>query len=38
MLCFTWNGEAMIPMRPKAADKEYVIGQRYWLEQASERS
>ena len=38
MMSFTWNGEAMIPARPKAADKEYVIGRRYWLEEASERS
>jgi hypothetical protein len=38
MLCFTWNGEAMIPMRPTAADKEYVIGRRYWLEEVSDRS
>ena len=28
----------MIPARPKAADKEYVIGRRYWLEETSERS
>jgi hypothetical protein len=38
MQCFMWNGEAMIPARPKAADKEYVIGQRYWLEEVSDRS
>ena len=38
MMAFVWNGEAMIPMRPRAADKEYVIGRRYWLEEASERS
>jgi len=38
MQSFMWNGEAMIPTKPKLADKEYVIGQRYWLEQASERS
>ena len=38
MQSFTWNGEAMIPMRPKAADKVYVIGQRYWLEEVSDRS
>ena len=36
---FTWNGEAMIPARPKAADKgKYVIGRRYWLEEVSDRS
>jgi hypothetical protein len=38
MMAFTWNGEAMIPMRPKDADKLFVIGRRYWLEEASERS
>ena len=38
MQCFTWNGEAMIPRRPKAADKEFVIGREYWLDQVSERS
>jgi hypothetical protein len=38
MMSFTWNGEAMIPMRPKAADKVYVIGRRYWLEEVSDRS
>lgn len=38
MMAFTWNGEAMIPMRAKAADKVYVIGQRYWLEEISDRS
>jgi hypothetical protein len=38
MQSFTWNGEAMIPTKPKLADKAFVIGQRYWLEEASERS
>ena len=38
MQSFTWNGEAMIPAKPKLADKEYVIGRRYWLEETSERS
>lgn len=38
MQSFTWNGEAMIPARPKVADKEFVIGQRYWLEEVSDRS
>jgi hypothetical protein len=28
----------MIPARPKAADKVFVIGQRYWLEEVSDRS
>ena len=35
---FTWNGEAMIPAKPKLADKAFVIGQRYWLDEVSERS
>ena len=38
MFCFTWNGEAMIPARAKAADARFVIGQRYWLDEASDRS
>ena len=38
MMRFTWNGEAMIPARPRDADKVFVIGRRYWLEEASERS
>jgi hypothetical protein len=28
----------MVPAKPKLADKEFVIGQRYWLEQVSDRS
>jgi hypothetical protein len=38
MFCFTWNGEAMVPARAKAADARFVIGQRYWLDEASDRS
>src|SRR5580698_2155122 len=38
MLCFTWNGSEMVPMRPKAADARFVIGQRYWLDEVSDRS
>jgi hypothetical protein len=38
MMGFRWNGEAMVPLRPKAADKEYVIGQEYWLDAVSDRS
>lgn len=38
MMAFTWNGAAMVPARPQAADKEYVIGRRYWLDEVSERS
>jgi hypothetical protein len=35
---FTWNGSVMIPMRPEAARAAYDLGQRYWLEEVSERS
>jgi hypothetical protein len=38
MMCFTWNGSEMTPTRPKAADKAFVIGQRYWLDEVSDRS
>jgi len=38
MMAFTWNGEAMVPAKPKAADKVFVIGRRYWLEEVSDRS
>ena len=38
MQCFTWNGSAMTPVKPLAAVKAYTPGQRYWLEEVSERS
>jgi hypothetical protein len=38
MQSFMWNGETMVPTRPKAADKAFVIGQRYWLDEVSDRS
>jgi hypothetical protein len=38
MFCFTWNGAQMIPMRAEAAQKAFVIGRRYWLDEVSERS
>lgn len=28
---FRWSGEAMIPLRPRAADRLYVIGEEYDL-------
>jgi len=28
----------MVPTKPKLADKAFVIGQRYWLDEVSERS
>ena len=38
MQSFVWNGQAMIPTRRETAVKAFVEGQRYWLEEASERS
>jgi hypothetical protein len=38
MMAFTWNGEVMVPMRLLAAVKTYTPGQRYWLEEVSDRS
>ena len=38
MMAFTWNGQAMIPVRAEAAAKVYEAGRRYWLEEVSERS
>jgi hypothetical protein len=35
---FRWDGDAMIPLRPRAADRQYVIGQVYTLEEREERS
>lgn len=35
---FRWSGDSMIPLRPKLADKEYVIGQTYRLAEIEERS
>lgn len=35
---FRWDGEAMIPLRPRAADRHYVIDQVYTLEEREERS
>lgn len=37
-MIFEWTGEAMVPMRPKIADKLYVIGERYLLTEQHERS
>ena len=28
---FRWSGDAMIPLRPRAADREYVVGEVYTL-------
>jgi hypothetical protein len=35
---FLWNGEAMVPARSQIADKAFVVGQHYWLEEVSDRS
>lgn len=37
-LPFRWTGEAMAPMRRKAADATFVVGQIYRLEAVEERS
>lgn len=37
-LYFEWDGEHMVPLRPKLADKEYTIGERYRLGVIEERS
>lgn len=31
---FQWSGSAMEPMRPKAADKVFVVGKIYWMTEA----
>ena len=35
---FTWDGEAMRPRRPRAADREFVVGETYVLERWEPRS
>ena len=37
-LPFRWDGEAMIPLRPKLADEAYTVGEDYFLEERQERS
>lgn len=37
-VAFKWDGESMIPIRPKLADETYVIGSVYWLEEEQPRS
>lgn len=37
-LAFDWDGEAMKPLHPKLADKEYVVGERYMLAPYEQRS
>ena len=35
---FTWDGEVMRPRRPRAADREFVMGETYILERWEPRS
>lgn len=37
-LAFQWDGEAMKPLHPKLADREYVVGERYTLAPFEQRS
>lgn len=35
---FRWDGEAMRPLNPRAADRQYVVGETYRLENREDRS
>jgi hypothetical protein len=35
---FRWDGEAMVPLRPRLADKDFVVGMPYHLEVVEERN
>lgn len=37
-VAFQWDGEAMKPLHPRIADKEYVVGERYMLAPFEQRS
>lgn len=37
-IAFRWDGDAMIPLHPKAADREFVVGEVYPLIQHEDRS
>lgn len=37
-LPFSWDGETMIPLQPRLADKYYVVGETYRLEPRDDRS
>lgn len=37
-LTFTWDGESMVPRHARLADKQFVVGQSYLLEEHQERS
>lgn len=35
---FLWTGDAMVPRRPRAADREFVVGETYVLDRWEPRS
>lgn len=37
-LAFRWDGEAMRPLNPRGADRQYVVGEVYRLEPKEDRS
>lgn len=37
-LTFNWDGEAMVPLQPRIADKQYVVGAQYRLTPWEDRS
>jgi len=37
-LAFEWEGDVMRPLRPKAADAQYVVGEKYMLDVREDRS
>jgi len=37
-LAFAWDGESMIPLQPRLADRYYVVGETYRLEPREDRS
>lgn len=37
-LHFQWSGDAMVPLNPRAADRQYVIGETYYLDHREDRS
>lgn len=37
-LPFLWDGESFVPLKPRAADKYYVVGQQYWMIEQTPRS
>jgi len=37
-VAFTWDGEAMVPVHPRLADKHFVVGMRYPLVVHEDRS